>query len=125
MQPKASARKRPLQKHPQRPDMLGQFEEVVLMAILHLGSNAYGVTILQEIEERTEKSVTVGALYTTLDRLESKGYVSSRLGDPTPERGGRAKRYFQIQGLGEKALNESERVRRQMREGLEPILGTT
>ena len=103
--------------------MLGQFEDVVLMAILRLGSNAYGVTILQEIEKRTEKSVTVGALYTTLDRLEAKGYVSSWLGDPTPERGGRAKRYFQIQGLGEKALNESERIRRSMREGLAPIPG--
>jgi len=92
------------------------------MAILRLAREAYGVPIRKEIEERTGKEVTIGALYTTLDRLEAKGYISSWLGDPTPERGGRAKRYFQLEGLGEKVLKEANRVWRRMREGLEQIL---
>jgi PadR family transcriptional regulator, regulatory protein PadR len=86
---------------------LGQFEELVLLALLRLRENAYGVPIRREIVERTGRDVSVGALYTTLERLERKGYVSSRMGDPTPERGGRAKRYFRIEGSGIRALNET------------------
>jgi PadR family transcriptional regulator PadR len=86
--------------------LLGQFEEIVLRAVLRLGE-AYGVPIRREIAERTGRNYTVGALYTTLDRLQAKGYLSSRLGDPTPERGGRAKRYFRIEAPGIQALNYS------------------
>jgi PadR family transcriptional regulator PadR len=86
---------------------LGQFEELVLLALLRLQENAYGVPIRREIAVRTGRDVSVGALYTTLDRLERKGYVSSHMGDPTPERGGRAKRYFRIEAPGERALNHS------------------
>jgi PadR family transcriptional regulator, regulatory protein PadR len=87
---------------------LGQFEELVLLALLCLRENAYGVSIRREIAERAGRDVSVGALYTTLERLERKGYVSSRMGDPTPERGGRAKRYFRIEGPGIRALNETQ-----------------
>jgi len=86
---------------------LGDFERIVLLALVRLRQNAYGVTIRREIEGRTDRNVSFGALYTTLDRMERKGYVSSRVGDPTPERGGRAKRYLQIEAPGIKALNET------------------
>jgi PadR family transcriptional regulator PadR len=86
---------------------LGQFEELVLLALVRLRDNAYGVTIKEELARRLGKSVSTGAVYTTLERLEMKGYVSSRWGDPTPERGGRAKRYFRIEASGIEALNGS------------------
>ena len=76
------------------PPTLGEFEHIVLLAILRLGENAYGVTLRQEIQERTDRHPSPGALYITVDRLENKGFVSSRFGDPTPQRGGRAKRFF-------------------------------
>jgi DNA-binding PadR family transcriptional regulator len=88
-------------------DRLGRFEELVLLALMRLGQNAYGVTIRREIEKRTGRNVSVGAVYTTLERLARKGYVSSRMGDATPERGGRAKRYFQIEAAGERAVHAS------------------
>jgi DNA-binding PadR family transcriptional regulator len=86
---------------------LGRFEEVVLLALGRLRENAYGVSIRREIADRTGRDYSIGAVYTTLDRLVDKGYVSSRLGNPTPERGGRAKRYFQIEAPGTQALNYS------------------
>jgi len=88
-------------------DRLGRFEEIVLRALLRLRGNAYGVPIRREIAELTGRHASFGAVYTTLERLERKGYVSSRLGDPTPERGGRAKRYFQIEAPGVRALNRA------------------
>ena len=75
-----------------RSEYLGDLEQIVLLAILRLGTEAYGTTIQKEIEDRAGRSASVGALYTVLGRLEEKGYVSSRLSDPTPERGGRAQR---------------------------------
>jgi PadR family transcriptional regulator, regulatory protein PadR len=89
-------------------DRLGRFEEIVLLALGRLRENdAYGVPIRREIAERTGRDVSFGAVYTTLERLERKGYVSSRVGDPTPERGGRAKRYFRIEAPGVRALIET------------------
>jgi DNA-binding PadR family transcriptional regulator len=88
-------------------DQLGRFEELVLLALVRLRENAYGVTIRREIAERTGRDVSFGAVYTTLERLQTKGYVSSRIGEPTPERGGRAKRYFRIEAPGIRALNET------------------
>jgi PadR family transcriptional regulator PadR len=88
-------------------DRLGRFEEIVLLALARLRENAYGVTIRREIAERTGRDVSFGAVYTTLERLERKGYVSSRMGEPTAERGGRAKRYFRIEAPGRRALNSS------------------
>jgi len=69
-------------------DYLGEFEHIVLLAVLRLSDQAYGVTVLREIAARTRREVSIGAVYATLDRLEAKGYVQSRTGDPTPERGG-------------------------------------
>jgi len=89
-------------------DSLGQFEQLVLTAILTLREDAYGVTIHEKVEELAEpKPVSLGAVYVTLDRLEDKGLVTSWLSDPTPERGGRAKRCYRLEALGEKALEES------------------
>jgi DNA-binding PadR family transcriptional regulator len=83
---------------------LGEFEQIVLLAILRLAESAYGVPIRHEIEKRADRKVTVGALYSTLDRLEAKGYVSSWFADPTGERGGRSRRYFRVEPLGIEAL---------------------
>src|ERR1700754_3750682 len=88
-------------------DGLGEFEQLALLAVCRLGKEAYGTTIREAIELATERSISIGALYTTLDRLESKGYVNSELGEPTPERGGRAKRYFTVTGAGVGALKRS------------------
>jgi DNA-binding PadR family transcriptional regulator len=104
-------------------DPLGEFEALVLMAVLRLGSDAYGVTIHREIEEQARRKCTLGALYTTLDRLEDKGYVSSRIGDPTPERGGRAKKYFKVEAHGASALRNSYAATARMARGIEPLLG--
>ena len=102
---------------------LGEFELVVLLAVLRLGNEAYGVTIMREIEERTGRSASRGAVYITLERLEAKGYLRSHFADPTPERGGKAKRYYRMQALGIKALRDSGRALSGMWNGLEQILG--
>jgi PadR family transcriptional regulator, regulatory protein PadR len=89
-------------------ESLGQFEQLVLTAILTLGEEAYGITIHAKVQELAHpKAVSLGAIYVTLDRLEDKGMVVSRLSDPTPERGGRAKRYYRMEGVGELALQEA------------------
>ena len=89
-------------------DGLGQFEQLVLTAILSLREDAYGVTIHGKVQELARpRPVSLGAVYVTLDRLEDKGMVSSWLSDPTPERGGRAKRCYRIEAVGERALQES------------------
>ena len=110
-------------KESERYDPLGEFETLVLMAILRLGEDAYGMRIRLELLDRAERSCSYGALYTTLDRLEQKGYVSSHTGDPTPERGGRAKKYFHIEAPGEAALRQAYATTRRMATGLEPQLG--
>jgi len=100
-------------------EYLGEFEQIVLLALLRLGENAYGVPIRQEIQLRTKRAVSVGALYSTLDRLEAKGYVASRFAEPTPERGGRSKRYFRVEPLGLKAIKRSQKVLAMMLEGID------
>ena len=77
-----------------RTEALGEFEQLVLLAVVRLDAEAYGSTIRREIEQRTGRTIAIGALYTALDRLERKGYVNSRLSDPTPQRGGRAEALF-------------------------------
>ena len=101
---------------------LGEFEQIVLLAILRLGQEAYGVPIREEIERRTGRTLTVGALYRTLDRLEHKGYVSSAFSDPTPERGGRSKRYFTVKPPGLRILRASRAAMSAMWEGLERLV---
>jgi PadR family transcriptional regulator, regulatory protein PadR len=110
-------------KETKRYDPLGEFETLVLMAILRLGEDAYGMRIRLELEDRAGRSCSYGALYTTLDRLEQKGYLASHTGDPTPERGGRAKKYFKIEASGEAALKQAYESTRRMARGLEPQLG--
>ena len=102
-----------------RNEALGEFEHLVLLAIVRLKDDAYGSTIRQEIEERTGRSIAIGALYTALDRLERKGHVSSRLSDPTPQRGGRAKRFFQVRPGGAAALTRSREALNQMWAGVD------
>jgi PadR family transcriptional regulator PadR len=85
-------------------DRIGDFEQLILFALVRLGSDAYGVTIRLEIEQRTARTISPGALYTALDRLEKRGLVSSRLGEATAERGGKRKRLYTVQPAGERAL---------------------
>ena len=101
---------------------LGEFEQMVLLAILHLGDGAYGLAIRRELENRTGRQVTHGAAYITLDRLEKKALLSSELGDPTPGRGGRAKRYFHVTTIGVAALRESRKALQSLWGGLEAVL---
>jgi PadR family transcriptional regulator PadR len=99
-------------------DYLGEFEHIIVLALLRLSEQAYGVTVRQEIELRTQREVSIGAVYATLDRLEAKGYVKSHRGDPTPERGGRAKRFFRVTAKGMAAVNRTHRAFESMAEGL-------
>jgi DNA-binding PadR family transcriptional regulator len=100
-------------------EFLGEFEQIVLLAVLRLQKDAYGVPIRREIEHRVQRTVTVGALYSTLDRLEAKGYVSSWFADPTAERGGRSKRFFRVEPLGLNAIRRSQEALAMMLEGLD------
>lgn len=104
-------------------DYLGEFEHIVLLAVLRLDDQAYGVTVRREIEARTKREVSIGAIYATLDRLEAKGYVRSRAGEPTPERGGRSKRYFRVTAPGISAVNRTHYALRSLTEGLN-LLGS-
>src|SRR5260370_4080828 len=103
-------------------DYLGEFEHLIVLALLRLEDRAYGVTVRQEIELRTKREVSIGAVYATLDRLEVKGYVKSHLGDPTPERGGRSKRFFRVTARGVGAASLTQRALQNMTEGLDLIL---
>ncbi|HTM18457.1 MAG TPA: PadR family transcriptional regulator [Terracidiphilus sp.] len=97
---------------------LGDFEHVVLLAILRLGPKAYGVTVRAEIAACTDREPAPGALYTTLDRLEEKGLVTSWLGEPTAQRGGRAKRYVQVTATGIEAVSRTQRSYQRLLKGL-------
>jgi len=99
---------------------LGDFEQMVLLAIVHLGGEAYGIPIVEEIERRTGRSVARAAVYITLRRLEEKGFVSSWMSDPTPERGGKARRYVQLTSDGARALRDARQVADRMWQGLDP-----
>ena len=104
-------------------DYLGEFEHIVILALLRLDDRAYGVTVRQEIEERTGREVSIGAIYATLDRLEGKGYVKSLVGEPTPERGGRSKRFFRVTANGISAVNRTHRAVHNLTEGLDLVGG--
>jgi PadR family transcriptional regulator, regulatory protein PadR len=102
-------------------DYLGEFEHIIVLALLRLEDRAYGVTVRQEIEFRIQREVSIGAVYATLDRLETKGYVKSHHGDPTPERGGRSKRFFRVTAKGMAAVNRTQHDLQSMAEGLDLI----
>ena len=99
-------------------EFLGEFEQLVLLALLRVGEGAYGMAIRREIQARAERDVSIGAVYATLDRLEEKGLVKSRVGESTDSRGGRAKKCFTMTGAGARALERSQQAVRQMLEGL-------
>ena len=98
---------------------LGEFEQIVLLAVARLGDEAYGTTIRREIDRRVGRDVSVGALYATLERLETKGLVRTRDGEPTAQRGGRAKRFYALSAAGVRALREARSVQDRMWEGLD------
>lgn len=101
---------------------LGEFEQMVLLAILHLEGEVYGVPIVEEIEERTGRAVSRAAVYVTLRRLEKKGLLSSWMSDPTPERGGKPRRCVRVEPAGLRVLRESRRLMDLMWEGIDPAL---
>ena len=90
---------------------IGEFEELVLLTMATLGDDAYGVAIKEDIEKRTDRAISIGALHSTITRLEEKGLIKSWLGDPTQERGGRRKRFFQLTNLGKSSLREMKALR--------------
>lgn len=108
-----------------RGDHLGPLEQIVLVALLRLGTGAYGMAVRREIHQRTGRDLSIGAVYATLERLETKGYVTSFLGEPSGERGGRAKRFFRVEASGRQALRTTQGVMRRMTAGLTDPWGTT
>src|ERR1700712_699715 len=105
-------------------DSLGQFEQIVLTAVLALDGNAYGVTIHAKVEELSKpRKVTRGAVYATLDRMEDKGLIASWLSEPTKERGGRARRHYRLEKPGQQALRESAKTAQRLFEIIAQNLG--
>ena len=103
-------------------DNLGDFEQLVMLAVLRLDDEAYGTSIREELKVRAERDVSPGAIFTALERLESRGLVNSRYGEPTAERGGRSKRFYKLTADGRRALGRALRTVRRMVQGLEPKL---
>jgi PadR family transcriptional regulator, regulatory protein PadR len=106
------------------PSPLGEFEQLVLLGVLHGGDEAYGVPVWREIERRTGRGASLAAVYKTLDRLEAKALVRSHLGEPTAARGGRAKRVYRTTPAGLRALRIAVRTLARMADGLDEVLGT-
>lgn len=102
-------------------DYLGEFEHIVLLALLRLDDQAYGVTVRREIQTRIKREVSIGAVYATLDRLQTKGYVKAFRGDPTPERGGRSKCFFRVTAEGMAAVSRTHGALEMMTEGLDLV----
>ncbi len=103
--------------------LLGTFEQIVLLAVMRLGTDAYGTTIRDEIERRTGRAISFGAVYATLQRLEDKGLATSWMGEPTAERGGRAKRFFQASSEGRRAVRRAQDALAAMTAGLREVRG--
>lgn len=101
------------------PDYLGELEQTLLLALLHLEDEAYGVAIRELILDRTGRRMSPGAIYTSLDRLERRGLVRSRLGDPTPQRGGRRKRFYAVTAAGRASLERTRQSAAAMARGLD------
>ena len=107
-----------------RDNPLGSLEHIVLLAVMRLGSEAYGMTVRREIESTTGRDISIGAVYATLVRLESKGLVKSYTGEPTAERGGRAKRHVNVTAAGKGALRATHAALRKMTAGLKGLEST-
>jgi PadR family transcriptional regulator PadR len=108
----------PCEEGPLKQDIPGSFEQLVLLAVLRLGDNAYGMTVRRELEMRTAQPVSLGAVYTTLERLENKGYLNVRTAAGGREREGRARRIFTVDGAGVEALQRALDVLDRMRAGV-------
>jgi PadR family transcriptional regulator PadR len=104
-------------------DYLGSLEMMVLLALIRLGEDAYGVPISREIEEQSDREVALGSVYAALERLEEKGFVNSVLGEPTPERGGRAKKFFKVTGKGLRELRDTQRALKNLWHGIPQLEG--
>ena len=102
-------------------DYPGEFEQLVLFALIRLGKNAYGVTIRQEIENRARRHVSAGAVYTALERMEEKGFVTSWLGEPTRMRGGKRKKFYKLEPHGARALSRAYAAVQAMADGIESL----
>ena len=102
-------------------DFLNDFEQMVLLSLIRLHPNAYGVSIHRELAERAGREVALAQIYATLDRLEAKGFVKSRIGEATPERGGRRKKHFEITAKGQVALNEAREAMDALWDGVQPV----
>jgi len=107
-----------------RDDPLGSLEHIVLLAVMRLGEDAYGITVRREIENTAGRDLSIGAIYTTLSRLEAKGFVRSIAGEPTPERGGRAKRYFRVTADGKAVLRNTHEMLQKMSAGIKGLGAT-
>ena len=101
---------------------IGEFEQLVLLALIRLRDGAYGVPIRDELERRAGRQVSLGSVYKTLERLETKGYVSSQIGEPNPERGGRRKKFYRLEPIGARALEQALAALRRMTAGMGPKL---
>lgn len=99
-------------------ELLGGFEQLMLLAVLRLGDNAYGVTIRKEMESGAQRAIASGAIYATLERMLEKGYISGKEGEPVPTRGGRPKVYYRVEPPGLAALSAWEATQRRMKQGL-------
>jgi DNA-binding PadR family transcriptional regulator len=104
-------------------DLLGTFEQAVLLAILRLGQDAYGRAILRQVQVSLARSVVAGAVYTTLDRLEQRGFVTSKLAPGTAIRGGRARRYYLITAAGKRVLADAQKTLAKMWQGVKLPVG--
>lgn len=108
-----------------KPNYLGEFELLVMLAVIRLGDDAYGVPVLAEIARQTGREVAFGTVYATLERLQKKGLVSSSLGEATPERGGRAKRYFRVTAAGLRTVRDAKESLTRLWRGLRELQGGT
>jgi len=107
-----------------REELLGSLEHIVLLAVMRLGEEAYGITVRDEIDNTTGRDLSVGAVYATLVRLEAKGFIKSSAGEATAERGGRAKRYFRVTADGKLALRNTQEMIQKMSAGLKGVGAT-
>ena len=108
-----------------RREHLGNFELMVLLAVLRVGEDAYGVPIARELEDKISREVLLGSVYAALERLEAKGFVLSEVGEPTPERGGRAKRYFRITDSGLRQVRDTRGALVKLWKGIPALQGGT
>jgi PadR family transcriptional regulator len=110
-------------EHMANPNAISNFELMVMLSLIRLGDEAYGVPISEQIAEQSGHDVALGSVYAALERLEDRGFVVSSIGDPTPERGGRAKKYFKMTGKGIEVVRDTRETLTRMWKGLKTLEG--